>query len=104
MSNYKNLKNISIDHISEWRNTNKTTNCHVLNLDGDLIVFSYSTIIAVMKDYQWYIVDPSTAPKETKINSQTTRQHINLINDDKSIRIPYDDFQQLLVDTKIKLV
>ena len=104
MSNYKNLSNIELTHLSDWRDVSKSTSCHVINLDGDLIVFSYSTIIAVMHDFEWYIVDPKTAPEHTKINSATTRGHINAITlGNKDLLMPYDKFQQLLTDSKIKV-
>lgn len=104
MSNWENLSSVEITHLSDWREVSPSTKCNLVRIGDTLIAFSYSTIIAVMHDFNWYVVDPKTAPEHTKINSATTRGHINAITlGNKDLLMPYDKFQQLLIDSKIKV-
>lgn len=96
MANYQNLKGIELDRLSDYyHDLPASTPAYVLDLGGDKIYWSYSTIIALRIDNKLYI----------RVNdwSTTTGRHLNAIDPDKSKRMSTPEFEQLLIDLKIKL-
>ena len=95
--NWQNLKNLEINKLSDYYGElPENTPATVLDLgDGTKIYWSYSTIIALRINNTLHI-------RENEWGT-TTGRHLNAINPDKSIRIPGAEFEQLLIDYKIKL-
>ncbi len=54
------------------------------------IAFSYETIIGVAttNSYEWTLRENEWGP--------TTGKHLNYLNEDKSTRLPFDQFEELL--------
>jgi len=95
-TNYQDLGTISIDKLSDYNNDlPESANAHVLDLGGDKIYFSYSTIVATRINNELTISENNW--------SNTTGRHLNTISPDHSIRIPTEQFNQHLIDIKIKL-
>lgn len=94
-THYKNLKNVTINHISDYRNVSKSTPCYVLDLDGALVYYSYNTIVAVRIHGKLYISE--------NVWSVTTGKHLNYIDPDKSIRMPHNEFVDFLNKIKLKV-
>lgn len=96
MTNYQNLKGIELDRLSAYYpELPKNTPAYVLDLGGDKIYWSYETIIAVRVNNKLFIRENDW--------STTTGRHLNAIDPDKSKRMSTPDFEQLLIDLKIKL-
>ena len=94
--NWQNVKNLELNKLSDYYSEIPDNSpAYVLDIGGDKIYWSYSTIIAIRTKGKLYIRENDW--------STTTGRHLNAINPDKSIRIPTPEFEQLLIDTKIKL-
>ena len=95
--NWQNLKNVAIHKLSDYYGElPKNTPATVLDLGGEAqVYYSYSTIIAVRIWDKLYIRENDW--------STTTGRHLNAINPDKSIRLPSAEFEQVLIDIKVKL-
>jgi len=93
---WQNLNGLELDKLSDYyQELPENTPAYVLDMGGDKIYWSYSTIIALRIDNKLFIRENDW--------STTTGRHLNAINPDKSIRMSGADFEQLLIDTKIKL-
>ena len=94
--NWQNLKGLELDKLSDYYpELPENAPAYVLDMGGDKIYWSYSTIIAIRINNKLYIRENDW--------STTTGRHLNAIDPDKSIRMNSADFEQLLIDTKIKL-
>ena len=94
--NWQNLKGLELDKLSDYYSElPENTPAYVLDMGGDKIYWSYSTILAIRIENKLYIRENDW--------STTTGRHLNAINPDKSKRMSTADFEQLLIDTKIKL-
>ena len=69
------------------------SNAKVISDNGCDIYFSYETPIAVSINGKLHISENIWGP--------TTGKHLNAINDDKKIRIPYEDIEKLIKGVKV---
>ncbi len=75
---------VSIEHPTD------KVNFTIVHLSKRSIAFSYKTIIGVTgtDNYKWTLCENEWGP--------TTGKHLNFLNEDKSTRLPSDQFEELL--------
>lgn len=66
------------------------TNLNRVDVNGVSFWFSYQTVVA-FEDHKGLVVSEN-------VWSQTTGKHLNSIQSDKSLRVPYEKFRRLLAE------
>lgn len=87
------MKNCKMPRITELYGTYRK--CISVEVGDMTFYFSYDTCVAYWAPGEGLVISEN-------VWSMTTGRHLNIINDDKKIRIPYNEFEKKLQNALIR--